>query len=159
METTLILPSPAAGENSKCTRHSYAHNPPSSLRLAKEGQKPVIDLPDEDPITVEIVLYYLYHQKYYIPQQATSAEQIHQDGISETLTPEHSISTDATTLNEMTADSASLEPGPRSMSADLALHMAIYALARKCSIQRLQTLALRKFKEVATKCWDSDDFL
>ncbi|KAI0096201.1 hypothetical protein GGR51DRAFT_568764 [Nemania sp. FL0031] len=85
----------------------------------------VIDLPDYDPIAVEIVLYYLYHQEYHIPRQATSGEQSNQEGIGETPIPEPSINT----------------------------------VAGKCSIQRLQTVALRKFKETAMQCWDSDDFL
>ncbi|KAI0147302.1 BTB/POZ protein [Xylariaceae sp. FL1272] len=122
------------------------------------GQEQVIDLPDDDPIAVEIVLYYLYHQEYHIPRQATSGQQSNQEGIGETPIPAPDVSTDAT-LDEMAADSASLESGSRTMPVGPALHAAVYALARKCSIERLESTALRKFKETATQCWDSDDFL
>ncbi|KAI0859964.1 BTB/POZ protein [Xylaria cubensis] len=149
-----------------CTRSDFFA---AACRDFTEGHKQVVNLPDDDPNAVEIMVYYLYHGDYHAPQHTTSRDQITQDNTSTPLSPKPVVNTTEqllvrepspdSTLDGMTADYTPSILGPQSISVDLALHAAVYAVAEKYTIQGLKNLAMRKFKRTATEYWDSNDFL
>ncbi|RWA10727.1 hypothetical protein EKO27_g4390 [Xylaria grammica] len=115
------------------------------------------------------MVYYLYHADYDAPQHATSTDQIGQDDSTKTPSLKPIINTTEqllvsepstnSTLDGMAVDFTLSIPEPRTISVDLALHAAVYALAEKYAIRGLKNLAMRKFKQTATEYWDSNDFL
>ncbi|KAK3946535.1 hypothetical protein QBC32DRAFT_225916, partial [Pseudoneurospora amorphoporcata] len=94
-----------------------------------------IDLPDDDPRLVHIMVHYLYHFDYDVRLQheRSGYDGLEMDGYE-------------TNVNEPAADA-------------LLTHAKIYALAEKYLIRGLKALALRQFKAAATVSLDIDDFL
>ncbi|KAH7308609.1 hypothetical protein B0I35DRAFT_464184 [Stachybotrys elegans] len=99
----------------------------------KESNTGVICLEEDDPQTVELMLYYLYHLDY--PKQKETPPPVTPSAKSTQLIPACSKST------------------------GLTLHAKIYAIAEKYDIQGLKTLALRKFKQGSFFCWVNLDYL
>ncbi|KAG7406699.1 hypothetical protein Forpe1208_v013742 [Fusarium oxysporum f. sp. rapae] len=60
--------------NTAFTKQLFAHDPTSSRPLAMEAQTGTIDLPDDDPVAVRMMIEYLYHDTY-VPAGAS----IHRD--------------------------------------------------------------------------------
>ncbi|AEO55663.1 hypothetical protein MYCTH_2050467, partial [Thermothelomyces thermophilus ATCC 42464] len=101
----------------------------------KASEKGKIDLPDDDPQLVHIMIYYLYHFDYDIQ---LAHEQSHSEGSGPDV--------DRRDMNKPTG-------------SVLATHARVYSLAEKYLIRGLKTVAVRQFKLAATSFPDIDDFL
>ncbi|KAH7625221.1 hypothetical protein SMAC4_12941 [Sordaria macrospora] len=101
----------------------------------KEAQEGKIDLPEDDPRLVHIMVHYLYHFDYdvQLQQERSGFDGLEMDGYG-------------TNVNGPVADT-------------LLTHAKIYALAEKYLVRGLKAVALRKFKAAATVSLDIDDFL
>ncbi|KAL2166784.1 hypothetical protein VTG60DRAFT_2137 [Thermothelomyces hinnuleus] len=103
--------------------------------LQQEAGEGKIDLPDDDPRLVQIMIYYLYHFDYDIQ---LAHEQSHSEGSEPGV--------DRRDMNKPTG-------------GVLATHARVYSLAEKYLIRGLKTVAVRQFKLAATSFPDIDDFL
>ncbi|KAI0103922.1 hypothetical protein GGR51DRAFT_522909 [Nemania sp. FL0031] len=103
----------------------------------KEARTGIIDLPDDDPYVVDMMVYYFYHLDYLVP-----------------------VSNGARTSDRMGSRDADDDAvsSPPSYS-DLVVHAKVYALAAKYFISSLKTLALRKFILATKKPWTPDDLI
>ncbi|KAI5862510.1 hypothetical protein GGS23DRAFT_79516 [Durotheca rogersii] len=106
----------------------------------KEARTGIIDLPDDDPQVVDMMVYYFYHLDYSTPplhiikgKEVTDQMDTHGDG------------------DDVTAS--------RPCYSDLVVHAKIYALAGKYFIGGLKALALQKFEAATQKHWAPGDFL
>ncbi|KAL2158847.1 hypothetical protein VTH06DRAFT_4039 [Thermothelomyces fergusii] len=101
----------------------------------KEAQEGKIDLPDDDPELVRIMIYYLYHLDYSVsPPQKQVVSDLE----------------DAQSKNETLA---------KPTMGVLTTHAKVYTLAEKYLIQGLKTLALQKFTSAIASSIDVDDYL
>ncbi|KFA53218.1 hypothetical protein S40293_10031 [Stachybotrys chartarum IBT 40293] len=101
----------------------------------KETQEGKVDLPDDDPRLVHIMVHYLYHFDYDIQLQYKRS---HSDGLE--------TDGDGTDVSEPIVDI-------------LVTHAKVYALAEQYMIRGLKAVALRQFKAAATVSLDINDFL
>jgi len=148
----------------------------------------VVNLPDEDPDTVEVMMYYLYHLDYptILPSfcvaepcpQSAPASIIIPD--SADIPPEAPI--DGAPTDEAPSESITYDWGTRPMgkkkkrkekalwgfgaeaeepptALSLALHARVFALAEMHGVAGLKDLALLKFRHEAKTQWEADDFL
>ncbi|KAK4107255.1 hypothetical protein N656DRAFT_785464 [Canariomyces notabilis] len=102
----------------------------------KEAQEGKIDLPDDDPRLVQIMVHYLYHFDYDVKPQYEGM------GFDGSVT-----NRDETDANEPMRDV-------------VVTHAKVYALAEKYLIRGLKAVALRRFKASAAHSWlGINDFL
>ncbi|KAG4292324.1 hypothetical protein FPRO06_13577 [Fusarium proliferatum] len=130
----------------------------------KEAQTGEIELPDDDPFAVSMMIEYLYHQKCTIPWDA---KLVPEDQRSPAVTSppatapskktRHSFSGDSFTIHprlhplQGTFFSASLSEEPGSHKSlvlyqNLHVHYKLYALGQKYGIEGLQDLAIHNFE-------------
>ncbi|KAI1501422.1 BTB/POZ protein [Biscogniauxia marginata] len=98
----------------------------------EEERKATINLPDDDPQLVDIMVQYLYHLDYNTPSPAGRANK-----------PSH----------------AKLTRKYRELTSDLVTHVMVYALAKKYDIRGLKSLAIQKFEAAVEKQWLTYSFL
>ncbi|CVL05727.1 uncharacterized protein FPRN_14287 [Fusarium proliferatum] len=148
----------------KSTRQSSVLARTSSKQRAAEAQTGEIELPDDDPFAVSMMIEYLYHQKYTIPWDA---KLVPEDQRSPAVTSppatapskrtRHSFSGDSSTIHSRlhplqgTFFSASLSEEPGSHESlvlyqNLHVHYKLYALGQKYGIEGLQDLAVHNFE-------------
>ncbi|KAI0184039.1 hypothetical protein EV127DRAFT_351381 [Xylaria flabelliformis] len=100
----------------------------------KETREGIVDLPDDDPWAVKMMVHYFYHFEYDTQSVMESSQN----------------------SSEATHDSfgeASQIP------SSLVLHAKIYALAEKYNICGLKDFALQEFKAAAAEHWATPGFL
>ncbi|KAM4065565.1 BTB/POZ domain-containing protein [Hirsutella rhossiliensis] len=95
----------------------------------QEGHNGVVNLPEDDPRIVRLMVYFFYHLTY----PAVSLD-------------------DADTA-------AARQHAFLEKVHHLRVHAMVYALAEKYSVDGLKDLAMRKFEQEVGKHWDSDDFI
>ncbi|KAJ3551204.1 hypothetical protein NPX13_g11422 [Xylaria arbuscula] len=106
----------------------------------KEACTGTIDLPDDDPQAVDMMVYYFYHLDYNPPPlQAIQDEE----------------AVNKTDTNDFGDDVIALCPS----HSDLVVHAKVYALAAKYLISGLKALSLQKFEAATQRDWARDDFL
>lgn len=103
--------------------------------LIQETVEGKIDLADDDPSLVHIMVHYLYHFDYDLRLQHDHS---YVDGSK--------TDGDGTDVTEPVRD-------------PLVTHAKVYALAEKYLIRGLKAVALRQFKAAATASLDINDFL
>jgi hypothetical protein len=131
--------------------------------LVQETQTGEINLPDDDPFAVRMMIQYLYHQTYTIPQVPSLAPE---DQWFPMVTPmpstapcrstRHSFSGDSSGINSFRAWPPQTAPAPppqRPASGDsiipyvnLRVHYKVYALGEKYGIHGLKALAVSRFE-------------
>ncbi|KAI1130641.1 hypothetical protein F5Y10DRAFT_289054 [Nemania abortiva] len=118
----------------------------------KEAHTGMIDLPDDDPQIVDMMVYYFYHLDYN-----TSPLDMAKDE-NAVLPSTDDVKEEA--IDQMDADDVddhiiALRP----CYSDLLVHAKVYALAGKYFINGLKALALQKFETATQKHWAPNDFL
>ncbi|KAI1484747.1 BTB/POZ protein [Biscogniauxia mediterranea] len=96
----------------------------------KEGSSGTVELPEDDPHIVDIMIYYLYHLDYDASSLMRGA---------------------ANTEDGLTKDISAAVFAPQPRSPALVIHAKVYALAEKYFIDSLKALATQKFETVALK--------
>ncbi|KAK3291910.1 BTB/POZ protein [Chaetomium fimeti] len=119
----------------------------------QEARTGIIDLPDDDPQAVKLMIRYFYYLDY--PQQPEAQDK----GPG---TP-NKVST-KTNFPMPAMAAGAKKSGPKkkvgySPQPNLTVHARVYALAEKYDIKGLKTLSLGKFEIEADLHWDSDDFM
>ncbi|TRX91084.1 hypothetical protein FHL15_008066 [Xylaria flabelliformis] len=100
----------------------------------KETREGIVDLPDDDPWAVKMMIHYFYHFEY--------------DTQSIWEFPQNSSEATHASLSEASQ-----------MPSSLVLHAKIYALAEKYNICGLKDFALQEFKAAAIEHWATPGFL
>ncbi|KAI1502473.1 hypothetical protein F5X99DRAFT_427129 [Biscogniauxia marginata] len=96
----------------------------------KEGSSGTVELPEDDPYIVNIMIYYLYHLDYDASSLMRGTEN---------------------TEDELTKDVFGAVFAPQPRSPALVLHAKVYALAEKYFIDSLKALSTQKFETMALK--------
>jgi hypothetical protein len=126
----------------------------------KEGREARIDLPEDDPRIVEIMVFYFYHLDYmngFGNDFGAFEDHIHIKKDAEPYMPDVKLVEQP--------ESAPIEFNTEGLeiywtsSSDLITHVCVYALAEKYSIQSLKNLARQRFEMVALEHWASQEFL
>ncbi|KAI0859965.1 hypothetical protein F4860DRAFT_481275 [Xylaria cubensis] len=100
----------------------------------KETRERIVDLPDDDPWAVKMMVHYFYHFEYDTQSVMESSQ------------------------NSSEATHASLGEASQ-IPSSLVLHAKIYALAEKYNICGLKDFALQEFKAAAAEHWATPGFL
>ncbi|KAJ8130181.1 hypothetical protein O1611_g3450 [Lasiodiplodia mahajangana] len=106
----------------------------------KEARTGIIDLPDDDPYVVDIMVHYFYHLDYTTSPLSATKDQNTIDQVD---------------TNDVGGDTVASRHG----YSDLVVHAMAYSLAGKYFISGLKGLALRKFVAATQKKWTLKDFL
>ncbi|KAK2925542.1 BTB/POZ domain [Fusarium oxysporum f. sp. vasinfectum] len=114
----------------------------------KEAQTGEIELPDDDPFAVSMMIQYLYHQTYTIPHDLSL---VREDQGFPTATSKPSAALLRSTRHSFSGDSSaihSLLHPPQAAPAPSLLHKNhhLYALGEKYGINGLKALAVYKFE-------------
>ncbi|CEI62390.1 unnamed protein product [Fusarium venenatum] len=149
---------------------------------SKKAKTGIIDLPDDDPVAVKMVIRYFY-LKNYVPQEAPVApnptkrsiqqkkKQCGQDNSPFGGTPSPGFSSGSSALvfgvSPQSAPTQSGGQGSGSIRSrtsppppsNLVLHAKVYALGEKYDIKGLKALALSKFKHEAAHHHHSESFI
>ncbi|KAF5007467.1 hypothetical protein FDECE_6205, partial [Fusarium decemcellulare] len=127
--------------------------------IFQESQTGVINLPEDDPLAVKLMLHYLYHQDYSHEILAgTEASLLSMAPI----TPLDSSEDLSHREKRRRGSPTSLPlppPVPTPTLSGLSLHAKVYALAEKYAIEDLKAVALDKFRTEAKQHWQSQDFV
>lgn len=107
------------------------------LTKVQEASTGVIDLKEDDPEIVRLMVHYFYHLDYQHQNQSSTVNRVN-------------LSNEDTTNIYVEKDLG---------HPNLTLHAKVYALGEKYAIAGLKALALRKFREEADVSWDKDEFL
>ncbi|KAM3526967.1 hypothetical protein MY4038_006583 [Beauveria bassiana] len=109
----------------------------ASLYLSRhEAEDGMINLPEEDPQALDLMIWQFYHQDYCVPPH-------------EPITPpDGEESRDQVTEASKSGDD----------DCALLVHVKVYALAEKLRVPGLKALALKKFREAADQHWASEVF-
>lgn len=102
----------------------------------KEGHTSIVNLPEDIPDAVEMMMHYFYHLDYPCKAFWESEKR-----------------------NHVQDPGASDWSSIFSLKLGLALHAQVYALAEKYAIEGLKSVALEKFKKDAESNWSSQVFL
>ncbi|CAM1504940.1 Fc.00g025310.m01.CDS01 [Cosmosporella sp. VM-42] len=146
----------------------------------KEAQSKEIDLPDDDPLAVKMMVQYFYHLDYSShpptvannPSRRPSKEQsqakatTYSFGAGPASVPatavgivHHDMSKRSKKqIHKILAKDAA-EAGNPKPPPSLSLHAKVYALGEKYDIQGLKAVAAEKFEEEVKDHWDTGDFL
>ncbi|KAJ9137139.1 hypothetical protein NKR23_g9350 [Pleurostoma richardsiae] len=127
----------------------------------KEGRTGVVALDGDDPMSVKLMIHYLYHSDY--PRQPEAKPLLLADSQTSNFT--FCVSPNGTDLTIGNTSPCRIKKTPtkNNVSLDqqpnLTVHARVYALAEKYGIEALKALAVQKFKREAVLYWGSDDFL
>ncbi|KAI6344750.1 hypothetical protein MCOR25_011068 [Pyricularia grisea] len=92
----------------------------------------MIDLQEDDPRAVELMVYFLYHENYDVSQNIQKKED-ENETLGQPIVP---------------LDSSELET-----------HIKVHVLADKYCLDKLKALSQTKFRDAAGKYYSSEDFL
>ncbi|KAL5590858.1 hypothetical protein FOBRF1_014415 [Fusarium oxysporum] len=130
----------------------------------KEAQTGEIELPDDDPFAVSMMIQYLYHQTYTIPHDLSL---VREDQGFPTATSKPSAAPLRSTRHSFSGDSSAIHsllhplqaapapvPPPQELASydsivpyvSLSVHYKVYALGEKYGINGLKALAVYKFE-------------
>ncbi|KAI5927103.1 BTB/POZ protein [Camillea tinctor] len=102
----------------------------------KEGRTGIIELPDDDPRIVDLMIYYFYHLTYHIN------------------CPKNQKQSDDYSTDDYSTDETIIPP----KTSDILTHAKVYSLAEKYLIEGLKKLAFERFKTAIETNWDFQDF-
>jgi len=121
----------------------------------KEARTGVINLLDDDPLAVQLMVDYFYHLNYHISwyRGCSKNTQPKSPTIEEDASSEDALWR-RESEDEKSTRSANERPLPK-----LTIHATVFALAEKYAVEDLMELALDKFKEEAETNWNPVDFL
>ncbi|KAL7629618.1 hypothetical protein AAE478_001140 [Parahypoxylon ruwenzoriense] len=123
--------SPVAGITTKYTRLLYARGLSCSLKPVAETLRRgegTIELPEDDPQAVDMMVHYFYHLDYDTSSLMGKAKD---------------------TEDKFMKDIPAAAPASRPCSPALVVHAKVYALAAKYFIDGLQALSIQKFEKIA----------
>lgn len=104
----------------------------TACRGFKEAEKNRIDLQEDDPQAVQLMVYFFYHEDYGVTQNTPTKEDPI-DILGQPIVPQD--------------------------SSQLDTHIKVHVLANKYCLDKLKALSQTKFRHAAGKYYSSEDFL
>ncbi|KAF4459178.1 speckle-type poz [Fusarium albosuccineum] len=126
----------------------------------QESQTGVINLPEDDPLTVKLMLHYLYHQDY--SHEPPAGTDVFKPYLAPVIPVHVDAARDISPRMKKRMRSTIPPPTPPPMPTtvpNLPIHVKVYALAEKYAIEDLKAVALKKFRIEAKEHWQSQDFI
>ncbi|KAI1179206.1 hypothetical protein F4777DRAFT_575237 [Nemania sp. FL0916] len=111
----------------------------------KEALEGIVDLPDDEPEIVDIMVHFFYHLDY-LPRSRTEPKKEHAPSVRRER---------GTSGNPPSYHETATAPPPK--SSDLVVHAKVYAIAAKYLIDDLKSLAQNKFTEQVLAKWQPGD--
>ncbi|KAF2656476.1 hypothetical protein K491DRAFT_596932 [Lophiostoma macrostomum CBS 122681] len=146
-----------------CPRSAYFD---AATRFGKEAEENSIDLVDDEPQMVKLMVQYLYELEYTLPGHLTAPSRISQDPIiSFKVTPtsnkaeeawEEAFAIGIAGLDKEAMDEACTRIVDKRLN--LLTHAKMYILADKYQILGLKKLSLQKFNQHPSFCFGNEDF-
>ncbi|KAL2272143.1 hypothetical protein FJTKL_07593 [Diaporthe vaccinii] len=135
-----------------CPRSKFFHTACKEHFMAETR---CIDLPEDDPRVVYMMIQYLYRLDYCLPA--------HEDTPCSSNGQQQNSYLEPIAVQGANPDSGSeesmLTAGEIPPHFALTFHSKVYTLAEKCWIDELKDVAVQKFRLAASQNWGLDDFI